>query len=117
MPAEADQTALSMGSNIGSYHPLLWVSAIVFLTTAAHLIANLGAVTALFGRRGPQHGDLQADPRGRRRQASRSTIILSLALHVVSLAALAFGILTATVNISETAPGREGLPSETKPLP
>lgn len=106
-----------MGSDVFAYQPLLWVSGIVFLLTAAHLIANLGAVAALFGRRGPQHGDLQADPHGRRRQASRGTIILSLALHVASLAGLAFGILSATVYISETAPGREGLPSETEPLP
>lgn len=99
------------------YQPVLWIAAFVFLLTAGHLIANLGAVVALFARRGPQHGDLQADTHGRRRQASRGVIIASLALHVASIAALAFAVLAATMETTDTAPGREGLPGEMEPVP
>jgi hypothetical protein len=99
------------------YQAALWISSLVFLLTAGYLIANLGAVVALFGRRGPQHGDLQADTHGRRGQASRGAIFASLALHLASIAVLAFVVFGATVDTADTAPGREGLPAEMRPLP
>jgi hypothetical protein len=102
---------------IASYQPLLWISALLFLLTAAYLIANLGAVVALFARRGPQHGHLQADSHGRRRRASRGAVIVALALHVASIAGLAYAVLAATVETTDTAPGRVGLPAELEPLP
>jgi hypothetical protein len=102
---------------IASYQPLLWISALLFLLTAGYLIANLGAAVALFARRGPQHGHLQADTRGRRRQASRSAVTVALALHVASIAGIAYAVLAATVETTDTAPGREGLPAELEPLP
>lgn len=102
---------------LGPYRILLLISAAVFLLTAAHIIANAGAVVSLFAPRSPQHGDLQADTRGRRRQASRGTMILSLALHVAAIAGVAFSVWAATWEITDTAPGREGLPGEMEPLP
>jgi hypothetical protein len=99
------------------YQPLLWICALLFLATAGYLIANLGAVMALFGRRGPQHGDLQADPHGRRRQASRGAVIAALALHVAALAGMAIGVFGATLETADTAPNREGLPAEMEPVP
>ena len=103
--------------DFGFYQGLLLVSGAVFLATAAWMIANLGAVVALVAHRGPQHGDLQADVHGRRRQASRGAAIAALALHVASIAGLAFGAYNATWEMTDTAPGREGLPGEMEPLP
>lgn len=103
--------------DFGFYQALMLISAVLFLATAAWLIANLGAVVAVFGHRGPQHGDLQADVHGRRRQASRGAVIATLAVHVASIAGFAFGALSATWEVSDTAPGREGLPSEMEVLP
>jgi hypothetical protein len=100
-----------------SYQPLLLVSGLVFLATAGYLIANLGAVVALFGRRGPQHGDLQADTQGRRSQASRGAVIAALALHAIAIAGLALVAFAATRDTTDTAPGREGLPAEMEPVP
>ena len=103
--------------DFGFYQALLLISGASFLGTAAWLIANLGAVVALFGHRGPQQGDLQADVHGRRRQASRGAVMAVLALHAASIAGLAFGAYNATWEMTDTAPGREGLPSEMEPLP
>lgn len=102
---------------IASYQPLLWIWALLFFFTAGYLIANFGAAVALFARRGPQHGHLQADTHGRRRQASRGAIVVALALHVASIVGLAYAVLAATVETTDTAPGREGLPGEMEPVP
>ena len=88
-----------------------------FLLTAGWLIANLGAAVALFARRGPQHGHLQADGRGRGRRAPRWTVVLALALHVASIAGIVYAVAAATWQTTDTAPGREGLPGEMEPLP
>lgn len=103
--------------DFGVYQAVLLVSGALFLATAAYIIANLGAVVALFGRRGPQHGDLQADTRGRRRQASRGAVVTALALHGLSIVGLGLGAYIATWEMTDTAPGREGLPGEMEPLP
>jgi len=102
---------------VAPYQPLLWISALVFLLTAGWLIANLGAAVALFARRGPQHGHLQADGRGRGRRAPRWTVVLALALHVASIAGIVYAVAAATWQTTDTAPGREGLPGEMEPLP
>jgi len=102
---------------IASYQPLLWISALLFLLTAGWLIANLGAAVALIARRGPQHGHLQADGHGRRRRAPRWAVALALALHVASIAGMAYAVLAATWQTADTAPGREGLPGEMEPVP
>lgn len=103
--------------HFGIYQFVVLVSGALFLATAAYLIANLGAVVALVAHRGPQHGDLQADVRGRRRQASRGRVITALALHVAAIVALLFAGYNATRETTDTAPGREGLPGEMEPLP
>ncbi len=103
--------------DFGFYQALLLISGALFLATAAWLIANLGAVVALFGHRGPQHGDLQADVHGRRRQASRGAVMIALALHVAAIVGLLFGGYNATWEMTDTAPGREGLPGEMEVLP
>ena len=103
--------------SLAPYEPLLWISALLFFATAGYLIANLGAVMAVFGKRGPQHGDLQADTHGRRRQASRGAVIAALVLHVAAIAGLAIGVLGATLETADTAPNREGLPAEMEPVP
>ena len=103
--------------DFGFYQALLLIAGALFLATAAWLIANLGAVVALFGPRGPQQGDLQADVHGRRRQASRGAVIAALALHAASIAGLVFGTYVATWEMTDTAPGREGLPGEMEVLP
>lgn len=103
--------------DFGFYQALLLVSGATFLATAGWLIANLGAVVSLFAHRGPQHGALQADVHGRRRQASRGAVVTALALHGAAIAGLAFGIYNATWEMTDTAPGRDGLPAELEPLP
>jgi hypothetical protein len=102
---------------IAPYQPLMWISGIVFLLTAGWLVANFGATVALFARRGPQHGRLQADSHGRRRRASRGAVIAALALHLASIGGMAYAVLAATWDTADTAPGREGLPAEMEPLP
>jgi hypothetical protein len=103
--------------NYAAYQPLLWISALLFFATAGYLIANLGAVMALFGHRGPQHGDLQADTHGRRRQARRGAVIAALALHVAAIVGLAIGVFGATLETAGTAPQRQGFPAEMEPVP
>ena len=88
--------------DVGVYQALLLIAGALVLATAAWLIAILGAV---------------ADTHGRRRQASRGAVIAALALHAASIAGLVFGTYVATWEMTDTAPGREGLPGEMEVLP
>ena len=99
------------------YLPVLGVSAVTFFITAAYLIANLNAVVSLFARRGPQHGDLQADSRGGRRRASRTAVIVALVLHVAAIVGVVFSVIAATTETVDTAPNRAGLPPEMELVP
>ena len=103
------------------FQVLMLASGILFLGSAGHLIAHARDVAALFGRRRAavregDAGDLIADERGRRKGASRGTMIASLVIHLVGLAGLVTTGYLFTQDVVVSTPGAVTNP-ETLPIP
>lgn len=98
---------------------LLAGSALAFLGTAGFLIANGGAVAALFAKRRSEAeaGEMVVDPHDRHPGERRGAVKFALALHGLAL----IGMIGTTVVMSgvmqHNRPAGDGVPPEMDPLP
>lgn len=100
------------------YAVLLLASALLFLGTIGYLIANLGAVALLFGKRPREAapGDLIADRRARHTEASPRAIKTALALHALGVIGLVLTGLAMANSLLRNHPSADPLPPNMMPV-
>lgn len=100
------------------YAVLLAASALLFLGTIGYLVANLGAVALVFGKRPREAapGDLIADPRARKAEASPRAIKAALAIHVVGVIGLVLTGLAMANALLRNHPSADPLPPNMSPV-
>lgn len=97
---------------------ILLAFALLFLGTIGYLVVNGGAVANLIGKRrsDARPGDIIADPRAARREASPRAIKFALALHLVGLAGLIVSGLIVSGIALQNHPDADPLPPEMTPI-